>query len=133
MRPAYVELDFDEVESALTETHGNLAAAALVLRVPRSRLQLYIKNNPGIQYVLDQINESTIDFAEQVIFDSLKDPLLRYQAAKFVLQTKGKGRGWTTSPEKISVDQKGPGKLEISWGAGEDYYDPSRTIDGEVA
>lgn len=133
MRPAYVELDFDEVERALLQTNGSVAAAALHLRVPRSRLDLYIRKNAGIQYVLQQINESTIDYAEQVVFEALNDPQLRYQAAKFILQTKGKARGWTNNADKISVDASKSGKIEISWGEGDAYFDPSRTIEGEVA
>jgi len=95
-------LGVDEVMVALFEHQGNVGAAALAIERPRHRVQKLINETPTLQMFLMDLQETRIDKAEQVIDHYLNEG--DFGAARLVVTTQGKQRGWTQRSEVTGKD-----------------------------
>ena len=85
-----------EIYEALVASEGNVTAAGRALRLSRHKLQERIDRNPQLLQLMDDLREEVIDIAESNQFARAKsgaDP----NAERFVLQTLGRKRGYSTS------------------------------------
>ena len=89
----------DEIELALRRHAGVQARAAYALSralgagVSRAAIANPAKASPRLQEAIREAKEEILDMAEDVVFDNLRAGDL--QAARFVLETQGRNRGWT--------------------------------------
>ena len=95
---------------ALRETHGNLSAAARFLNCSRNTIARYIELYPTVKAVADEERETLIDFAENQLFQQVKDGNIT--AIIFTLKTIGKHRGYVERQEVTGADG---GKLQIEY------------------
>ena len=105
-----------EVIEAVGRAGGVKAAAARALGVSRPTLDAYLDRWPEARAAYDDANEATLDAAEGGLAAFVAgelpggggpvpvEPRLRLDAIKFLLRTKGKGRGYT---ERAEVEQSG--------------------------
>lgn len=91
-----------DVVNALMATDGNISRAARKLGRKRMGLQRYINSNIDLQEMLIDMREQKVDEAEthQAELMSLKDGA----AGRFILQTLGKGRGYSSRTEMTGPD-----------------------------
>jgi len=89
---------------ALREKHGNLSAAARYLGCSRNTIARYIENYPTVKAVYDEERETLIDFAENQLFQQVKDGNIT--AIIFTLKTIGKSRGYVERQEVTGADGK---------------------------
>lgn len=85
-----------QIADALEASEGNVSMAARGLGIPRNVLHNRIQMNPELVTLLQDMREDVIDTAEQNQFARAKsgsDP----HAERFILQTIGKDRGYSTS------------------------------------
>jgi len=90
---------------ALREKHGNLSAAARYLGCSRNTIARYIENYPTVKAVYDEERETLIDFAENQLFQQVKDGNIT--AIIFTLKTIGKHRGYVERQELSGPDGSG--------------------------
>jgi hypothetical protein len=86
------KLDAKQVAAKLTEAMGNIAAVARAFGVSRQAVAAFISRRPSLQAILQEARETMIDHAESAVFAAVLNGDL--SAAKYVLSTVGKGRGW---------------------------------------
>jgi len=98
-----------DIWEALEQAEGNIGAAARALDLSRTRLQERIDRCPDLIVHLSDMREEVIDVAESNTMKRAKsgaDPV----AEKFVLQTIGKRRGWSTA----SIGGNGGGDIVVT-------------------
>lgn len=88
--------------TALKETAGIPVLAAKKLGVTRQAVYARIKNDPVMGQWIEDIGAELIDAAEAVVADAIlaKDKGM----ARWFLERKGKGRGYTTRTEVTGKD-----------------------------
>lgn len=91
--PASPVTDSDIFE-ALEASKGNLAEAAKNLGLRRGKLKERVDASPALISLLDDLREGIIDRAEQNRFADVEKG--DAGASNFILQTIGKGRGYST-------------------------------------
>lgn len=79
---------------AVKTSHGIVGFAARYLGVSISQFNKWITKHPGVKRAIAQENDHVIDIAEGKLYDSLAKG--HQWAIRYVLDTKGKKRGWTT-------------------------------------
>ena len=91
------EINSNDVIAALRLTDGNLVAAASILGLTRFRLRNFIDKTPAVSQFLFELKESILDVVE----NNLYRQALNGDAGqiRFILQTIGKDRGYTTKNE----------------------------------
>lgn len=132
-RPASMPLDVEECRTAIWRTAGNVTRAAGLLKVPSQRLRTFIKSHDRLKREVEEASEQVLDKAEDVVRDALDDPDRADAMARFVLQTKGRSRGWGNgSGNGVVVNSSGP--IQISWADGTQLRggDDAKTIEGVV-
>ena len=87
---------------ALREKHGNLSAAARFLNCSRNTIARYIDTYPTVKAVADEERETLIDFAENQLFQQVKEGNIT--AIIFTLKTIGKHRGYVERQEVTGAD-----------------------------
>jgi CRP-like cAMP-binding protein len=106
-----------QIEAALRSQGGIQAAAAQALekvtgvRVTRQAIHERVKNSPRLRQAITETEEEVLDLAENVVLQSLNKGDLN--AARFVLETRGKDRGYTRrelfaltiDPRRLSDEQ----------------------------
>jgi hypothetical protein len=101
----------DQCGAALTDSMGNVAAAARGLHCDRSTLYDYIRRYPALAQIVTDARESLIDHAES----ALRAAVLERQgwAVCFTLKTLGRERGYV---ERIEQEHRGPdgGPIEFT-------------------
>lgn len=99
----------NDARAALLVSDGNLAAAAALLGLARSRLKAYIDKTPDLSQFLFAIRESILDVVE----NNLYRQALNGDASqiRFLLSTLGKDRGFTTKTESDTT-VRGDASLE---------------------
>jgi len=95
---------------ALREKHGNLSAAARFLNCSRNTISRYIETYPTVKSVADEERETLIDFAENQLFQQVKDGNIT--AIIFTLKTIGKHRGYVERQEVTGADG---GAIVVNW------------------
>jgi hypothetical protein len=86
------KLDAKQVAAKLTEAMGNLAAVARACGVSRQAVAAFVSRRPTLQAILKEARETMIDHAESAVYAAVLSGDLA--AAKFVLMTVGRHRGW---------------------------------------
>ena len=99
-----------QIIDALREKHGNLSAAARFLGCDRHTVLRYINAYPTVKAVADEERETLIDFAENQLFQQVKDGNIT--AIIFTLKTIGKSRGYVERQEVTGAEGKA---LTIKW------------------
>ena len=87
---------------ALREKHGNLSAAARFLGCSRETVRRYISTYSTVQSVADEERETLIDFAENQLFQQVKEGNIT--AIIFTLKTIGKHRGYVERQEVTGAE-----------------------------
>ena len=83
----------EQIAAALMKTRGNMAAAGRRLNVTRATISQRVKASPALQNIKVEALEAVLDQAE----DNLIVAVNRREewATKYILDTQGKGRGYT--------------------------------------
>jgi hypothetical protein len=102
----------NQIIDALREKHGNLSAAARYLGCDRHTVSRYINAYSTVQAVADEERETLIDFAENQLFQQVKDGNIT--AIIFTLKTIGKSRGYVERQEVTGADG---GAVVVKWDA----------------
>ena len=100
----------NQIIDALREKHGNLSAAARYLGCDRHTVSRYINTYSTVKAVADEERETLIDFAENQLFQQVKDGNIT--AIIFTLKTIGKSRGYV---ERQEVTGKDGGAIVVDW------------------
>ena len=88
------------VVAKLTESKGNVSAAARALGVPRSTLASFIEMHPGLGAVVSDARETIVDVAESQIYKAVLEG--QPWAVALVLRTIGRRRGYTDRDQNES-------------------------------
>jgi hypothetical protein len=134
VRPAELPLDVEECRTAIWRNSGNITRAASLLKIHPARLRAFVKQHDRLRREVEEAAEQLIDKAEDVVAEALDDPDRADQMARFVLQTRGKSRGWGNSqPGNVNIQNTGP--IQISWQTGDTFTpgDGAKVIEGEVS
>ena len=99
-----------QIIEALREKHGNLSAASRYLNCSRDTIRRYIDLYPTVKAVADEERETLIDFAENQLFQQVKDGNIT--AIIFTLKTIGKSRGYVERQEVTGADG---GAVVVKW------------------
>lgn len=92
----------DEVLLGILELKGNVTAIAERLERPRWVVQKLINETPTLLVAAQDVTESRIDRSEMVIDAYVEKADLN--AARLVVTTLGRNRGWTTRSEVTGKD-----------------------------
>ena len=106
-----------QIEGALRSQGGIQAAAAQALekatgvKCSRQLVHERVKNSPRLRQAIQETEEEVLDLAENVVLKSLNAG--EFNAAHFVLETRGKHRGYTrrelfaltVDPRRLSEEQ----------------------------
>lgn len=92
----------DEIAEALEKSAGIALVAAKLLKCSRQNVEMRIKNSERLLKVQAECNEDVLDLAESVLLGQLKRKSLR--AAIYILERKGKDRGWVKRIENTGKD-----------------------------
>lgn len=84
------------------------SSIAKILRIARSTVSEYIKNNPKMKEIFEEGKEIRIDKAQNNLDKALDDK--EEWATKLTLTTQGKDRGFTT---KVEIDQKLTAEIQL--------------------
>lgn len=92
----------EDVVAAIVVSRGNLSKAAQLLGRRRSKLKSYIDSHQSVTEILHDTRECLIDKVEDNAFEIAEngDPSM----VRFILQTVGKNRGYTTRHEATGRD-----------------------------
>lgn len=96
----------EQIAEALRATAGIHVAAAAKLHCSRYTIARMLKRYPKLQKLQDELNEEILDVGESVLVSALKsdDKRVALDAAKFLLKTKGKTRGYVERQETVTPD-----------------------------
>lgn len=113
-RPLELPLDVEECRTAIWRNNGNITRAAALLKCSPARLRTMVKNHERLRREVEEAAEQLVDRAEDVVAEALEDPDRADQMARFVLQTRGKSRGWgNQQPGNVNIQNTGP--IQVSW------------------
>lgn len=96
-----------ELLEALQTSCGIYSRAAKSLGVSRQAVRERVENNPEIKKAVEQMQEAIADEAEHGLIELIRstNEQIRFNAVKYYLSTKGKGRGYV---EKQQLEHQGP-------------------------
>lgn len=93
----------------------NMSSTAIALNVERKTLYEWINKSPKLQAMINDANESMVDFTETKLIEKINEGDLT--AIIFHLKTKGKNRGFVDRSEVTGKDGKdlntGPITVEV--------------------
>jgi hypothetical protein len=121
-----------EIETALLEAEGNVAAAARALEMRRTHLKEKIDKSAYLTTVLNDLREELLDTAEDNKFKAVRAG--DQQASSFVLMTLGKNRGYSQRLEATGKNGErlnGPGTLVVRGYTEEEVIEIKRLRDAE--
>ena len=99
-----------QIIDALREKHGNMSAAARYLGCDRHTIGRYIETYSTVKAVYEEERETLIDFAENQLFQQVKEGNIT--AIIFTLKTIGKHRGYV---ERQEVTGANGGAIIVDW------------------
>lgn len=88
----YKKIPFKKVASIYEKKAGNISATCLALDIDRKTFAAWRKGSPELAALLDEVDESLIDFSESKLLEQINNGNLT--AIIFHLKTKGKDRGY---------------------------------------
>jgi hypothetical protein len=94
-------LNARQVEATLRQCAGNLSATARAFGVSRQAVANFVGRRPSLQAVVTEQRETLIDAAESCVFAAVLNGDL--SAARYVLGTIGKHRGWVDLASEVEV------------------------------
>lgn len=100
-----------DVIAALLEAKGNYGVMAHLLGRSRASVKRYVETRPDVWSFYEDHFEAVLDKVEDNLIEAALEGDLT--AARFVLQTRGKERGYTTRVERTGKDG-GPMETVIS-------------------
>lgn len=92
------------VEAALRQSGGIFTGAALILKCAPNTVKNYVERSPKLQKVKSEVEEATLDLAENKLIGAMQDGNLT--AVIFYLKCKGKSRGYVEKSEIIGPRPK---------------------------
>lgn len=97
------------LEEALRKAGGIPAGAAKVLGCARSTVTRRIAKSERLQALIEELQEELLDVCELSMAAMVRNTKHRnhFNATKFVLETKGKSRGWTKQVD-VHIDKPVP-------------------------
>lgn len=101
-----VQAGSDVIIALLITDGGRVASVADKINVSAPALRRYIDERPSIAEIVETFDDLRVEAAERVIDKEIKhadSSATRIAAAKFLLQTKGKDRGYT---QRMEVSNK---------------------------
>ncbi len=101
--------DLEKLEKSVFDHNGNMSAICRDFGIARPTLYNYLKKNDKAQKIMDSVlsynDEVDLDIAEYVqryqMLNYKENGRLALSAAKFVLEKKGKKRGWYNETSAI--------------------------------
>lgn len=101
----------DRIVQTVRATNGNRKLICAHLGCEREAIDIWSAQNPSIKRALLNAEEELIDLGEQVLMEFVmrRD----WKATQFLLETKGKHRGYTKAP-KSTLNQEAD-RLGLSW------------------
>jgi len=120
-----------DILCALVETNFNLSDAAKILDCSYFTLYNKLRKNENLRDQYDILQDAMLDQAEIVIHDLLYSPhdKVRFNAAKLMLKTKGKKRGWTEKIEHEHIGDKNKPIIILDAVPFEEDFDPDEPPD----
>jgi len=109
-----------QIEAALRTQGGIMSTAAQALeeatgvRISRQAIRERVLRSPRLQRAIHEAQEETLDLAEGVLLTALRrNDRDAVNAARFVLETKGKTRGYSRREYLIAVDPRKMSDAEL--------------------
>jgi hypothetical protein len=97
------KLDDKAVETALRETHGNLAAVARRFDVARASVWKFCQRRK-LQQVLKDCREGMLDHAETALYSAVMNK--EAWAVRYLLNCQGKGRGYVERVQHEHLEEE---------------------------
>lgn len=94
----YKKIPFEKVAEVYEKKAGNISAACTALGIDRNTFTAWREKYPKLAQLLDNVDESLIDFSESKLLEQINAGNLT--AIIFHLKTKGKKRGYVESMEQ---------------------------------
>lgn len=94
----YKKIPFERVAEVYSKKAGNISATCSALGIDRNTFTAWRDRYPKLSALLDEVDESLIDFSESKLLEQINDGNLT--AIIFHLKTKGKKRGYVESVEQ---------------------------------
>lgn len=103
-----------QVEDSIRKCDGRWAAMVRDLNCSYDQLRVWMAGHKAHAELADSLREAAVHEAEQVIWDMLRSPYadVRKDAAKFVLQTLGRSRGWGRDAQ-VQVQAQAGGQVDV--------------------
>ena len=101
-----VKMSKKKYKEAVKDSGGVITTIANRLNVERKTVYEWLKKNPEMLIFKEQEEEKILDMAEISLFSQVK--ARDFGATKYILSTKGKGRGYVEKTES-SIEHKGEG------------------------
>ena len=121
-RPPTVPLDQDECATAIHLAHGDIPAAAFLLKIPPVRLHRLLRGSPRLQRVLEESFALTLYRAVAVPIRTLHDPnadnrRLEWASTQVLKSRLAAGHPFSPAPASSLLSNNAPagGKVIISW------------------
>lgn len=104
-----------QVEESIVKCHGRWPLIVTDLNCSYAQLGVWMQNHKKHRDLSEKLREEIIDIAEDMMWQLLDSPdaKLRLDAAKFILKTLGKTRGWSESPQMIQQINAGDNSIDI--------------------
>lgn len=94
----YKKIPFEDVAKVYEKKAGNISATCTALGINRNTFTSWREKYPKLSQLLDEVDESLIDFSESKLLEQINAGNLT--AIIFHLKTKGKKRGYVESVEQ---------------------------------
>lgn len=94
----YKKIPFERVAEVYEKKAGNISATCASLGIDRNTFTSWRDKYPKLAQLLDEVDESLIDFSESKLLEQINSGNLT--AIIFHLKTKGKKRGYVESMEQ---------------------------------
>jgi hypothetical protein len=86
------KVDHDQITELLKAKAGNITAVCQALNINRTTFYRWLEKDKELKRIVDEQQESLIDFAESRLFQNIKDG--DTTSIIFYLKTKGRNRGY---------------------------------------
>lgn len=86
------KIDHEQITELLKAKAGNVTSVCQALNINRTTFYRWLAKDPELKRIVDEQQESLIDFAESRLFQNIKDG--DTTSIIFYLKTKGRSRGY---------------------------------------
>lgn len=100
----YKKIPFEKVAEVYEKKAGNISSTCSSLGIDRTTFNKWRQEYPKLAQMLNDVDESLIDFSESKLLEQINDGNLT--AIIFHLKTKGKKRGYVESMDQnVTINQ----------------------------